>query len=214
MSEIKALLVGGDDCRYHDFDMLLALLQKQLETLGLSVTCSWDPDMLLTDNIQQYELIVLYTLGHTLNKEQESGLLKAVQGDPWNKEAKTKGLLGIHGASCSFLNSESYLRMLGGKFLVHPPLDTIQVQITQPQHPVMQGLGDFAIRDELYLIEPYSPFEVLAHSEHAGFPRPIVWVKPYGLGRICYLSLGHGAEQLSQSPVQKIINNAVTWILE
>jgi type 1 glutamine amidotransferase len=179
----------------------------------LTVTSSQDPDLFLPENIHRYHLIVCYTFGHTLTLEQESGLLHALRGDPGNKKLKTKGLIGIHGASCSFLNSEAYLRMLGGKFLTHPPLDTLQVEITQPNHPVMQGIADFSIQDELYLIEPYSPFEVLASCQYEGFSRPVVWVKPYGLGQVCYLSLGHGPDQLQHPSVQKIIDNTVSWIL-
>jgi len=214
MRDYQVLLMGGADNTYHNFDRLLPILSGLLETIELDVTVSDDPDMFLPDRIQGFDLIVCYTFGPTLSPDQEEGLMGAVRGDPWHESARTKGFIGIHGAACSFLNSEAYLRMLGGKFLVHPPLDTLDVEIIHPEHTVMQGIRDFSIKDELYVVEPYTPFETLAVCDYEGFLRPIVWVKPYGLGKVVYLSLGHGARQLKHEAFQDILLNAALWILE
>jgi len=103
--------------------------------------------------------------------------------------------------------------MLGGKFLVHPPLEPLEIEIVRPQHPVMEGVTDFHIEDELYLVENHAPFEPLAVCHYEGFPRPVVWVKPYGLGKVVYLSLGHGEKQLENTSLQRILINATAWIL-
>lgn len=208
------LLMGGSDPTYHDFSVLLPQIAGLLREHGLEVTTSTDPDLFLPENIRRFDLIVCCTFGHTLTADQEAGLLNAVRGDPRDPDAKTRGFLGLHGASCSFLNSEGYLRMLGGKFLVHPPLDTLEVNICRPDHPVMHEVSDFSIEDELYLVETYPPFQTLAAVDYGGFSRPVAWVKPYGLGRVAYLSLGHGEEQLQHPSVQQILINAARWILE
>ena len=213
MEDSHVLLMGGADPAYHNFQKLLPILGDLLRKHSLEVTTTEDPDHFLAENIREFDLILCYTFGHTLTPAQEQGLLEAVRGDPSNPAARTKGFLGLHGAACSFLNSEGYLRMLGGKFLVHPPLDTLQVEICRPDHPVTAGIEDFSIEDELYLIENYAPFQTLAAVQHGGFSRPVAWVKPYGLGRVAYLSLGHGEKQLTHPPVQKIILNAARWIL-
>lgn len=213
MKDFQVLLMGGTDNTYHDFGRLLPILSKLLETIGLEVTVSEDPDMFLSGHMEGFDLIVCYTFGHTLHPDQEEGLLQAVRGDPWHESARTKGFIGIHGAACSFLNSEDYLRMLGGKFLVHPPLGTLEVEITCPDHPVMRGVSDFSIEDELYLVDPYAPFETLAVCHYGAFPRPVVWAKPYGLGKVVYLSLGHGEKQLRHKALQQILLNAAKWIL-
>ena len=214
MQNTHVLLMGGSDSTYHDFSVLLPLLGGFLREHGLVVTTSTDPDLFLPENIRRFDLVLCCTFGHTLTAEQEAGLLDAVQGDPWDESAKLKGFLGLHGAAGSFLNSEGYLRMLGGKFLVHPPLDTLEVNICRPDHPVMEGVSDFSIEDELYLIETYAPFKTLAAVDYGGFSRPVVWVKPYGLGRVVYLSLGHGEKQLKNQSFQQILINAVRWILD
>jgi len=39
---------------------------------------------------------------------------------------------GVHGASCSFSNSLVYQRLLGGRFLRHPPMATFRVHVEAP----------------------------------------------------------------------------------
>lgn len=214
MQNIHVLLMGGSDPTYHDFSILLPLIGGFLREHELEVTTSTDPDLFLPENIRRFDLVLCCTFGHTLTVEQEAGLLDAVRGNPRDGSAKTKGFLGLHGAASSFLNSEGYLRMLGGKFLVHPPLDTLEVNICHPNHPVMRGVSDFSIEDELYLVETYTPFQTLAAVEYGGFSRPVAWAKPHGLGRVVYLSLGHGENQLQHQSIQQILINAVRWIME
>ena len=47
--------------------------------------------------------------------------------------------------------SRQCLRMVGGQFLCHPAdfLD-YDVHIERPEHAVVQGVGDFAVRTEQY----------------------------------------------------------------
>jgi len=213
MNNPQILLMGGEDPTYHNFEQLLPLIGNLLQDHSLDVTISTNPDQFLPGNIKSYHLILCYPFGHELTPAQEKGLLSAVRGDPRDNPPRTKGFLGLHGASCSFLNSEDYLRMLGGKFLAHPPLGELKVKIKHPEHPVMKGIRDFSIEDELYLVERYNPFQTLAGVDYRGFFRPVAWAKPYGLGRVVYLSLGHGSEQLLHNTVQQILINAVRWIL-
>jgi type 1 glutamine amidotransferase len=215
MSETsKALLMGGDDSTYHDFQRLLPIIRGYLTDLELDVTVTEDPDMFLSDNVRDFHLVVCYTFGHTLNPAQEEGLLDAIKGDPWDEAAKTRGFVGIHGAACSFLNSEAYLRMLGGRFLVHPPMGRLKLEVSDLTHPVMSGVEDFSIEDELYLVEPTSSFNPLLTCDYAGFKRPVVWVKPFGLGKIIYIGLGHAENQLRHRSFQQILQNATSWIAE
>jgi type 1 glutamine amidotransferase len=214
MKDSEVLLMGGSDSTHHNFDRLLPILHKLLENIELDVTISDNPDMFLPDNIQRFHIIVCYTSGHTLNPDQEKGLFEAIKGNPWNELARTKGCIGTHGASCSFLNSEAYLWMLGGKFLVHPPMDTIHSEITNPDHPVTRGVTNFSIEDELYLVETYSPYEPLVICNYDDFQRPLVRVKPYGLGKVMYISLGHGEKPLKNKTFQQILINAINWILD
>lgn len=212
MNERRILLIGGGNKKLHDFSVMGPIFKEFLEKIGMDVTLTEDLDMFLPKKISKFHVILCYTMGRELNPEQEKGLLDAIIGAPWGNTGDPKGFVGVHCASSSFLNSQNYLRMLGCKFLTHPPLGEIyDFKITNPNHSIMKGIKNFSLKDELYLFETYPPFDLLMTSECLGFSRPISWVKPYGLGRVFYTALGHGEEQIKNKIFQRIIINAIYW---
>jgi len=212
MNEFEVLVIGGGSKEFHDFSVMGPIFKEFLEKLGMKITLTEDLDMFLTKNIRKFHVILCYTMGREINPEQEKGLLNAIVGAPWGDTGDPKGFVGVHCASCSFLNSQEYLRMLGGKFLTHPPSGEIfNFKVTKTDHPVMEGINDFSLKDELYLFEAYPPYDLLISSEYKGFSRPVTWVKPYGLGRVFYTALGHGEEQIKSKIFQTIITNAIYW---
>lgn len=212
MEKIKVLVIGGKEKEFHDFVIMGPIFQNFLEEAGFEVTLSEDLNMFLPKNIAKFDVILCYTTGQTLKPDQEAGLLNAIIGSPWGHTGKSKGFIGVHCASCSFLNSQAYLQMLGGKFLTHPPIGELyNFKIVNQDHPIMKEITDFSMIDELYLLETYSPFETLITCDFQGFIRPVAWAKPYGLGRVFYTALGHGEEQTKNQIFQKMIINAISW---
>ena len=95
-------------------------------------------------------------------------------------------------------------QVLGSQFLGHPPIGPFQVEVTRPDHPLVEGLEAFEVRDELYVSELHPPIEVLLHTRFTGScptfaegdapddePRPVLYLKDTGAGTVCYLTLGH-----------------------
>jgi type 1 glutamine amidotransferase len=202
--------MGGLETNYHNFRILGPILRDFLEAAGFKVTLSKNLDMFLLENIKEFQIIICYTTGRELTLEQEKGLLNSISGFPLG--SKGKKFIGIHCASCSFQNSFAYLRMLGAKFLTHPPLgEEFSFKVIKPEHPTMQGISNFSLVDELYLMEIYPPIEILIVCNYKGYDRPIVWTKPYGLGRVFYTALGHDKDQISNLIFQKMIINAIEW---
>ncbi|MBN1412443.1 MAG: ThuA domain-containing protein [Spirochaetales bacterium] len=214
MAEEKTsiLFVTGIDRQYHDHLVTSPLYSGFLEKAGFSVTVTTDLDSFLPPNVKDYDVIMLNTVGRSLSPDQESGLLKSVIGAEWGDTGKPKGLIGIHTASCSFQDSQAYLRMLGAKFLTHPEFGPeYEFCVTAAGHPVMKNIENFRMADELYLLEPYSPFDTVLSCHYLGFERPVAWVKPYGRGKVFYLALGHGPDQIQNRSFQQILINAVAW---
>ena len=76
--------------------------------------------------------------------------------------------------------------------------------MTDPTHPLVEGLGPFDTVDELYVCEMHGPVDVLLHTtfdgECRGFAeggapqdafRPVLWQKRTGAGTTTTLTLGH-----------------------
>jgi type 1 glutamine amidotransferase len=199
MVGLKILVVGGDDEGYHDF------------TVIGKVFCScFHPE-----NLKEYDVVVCYMSRKEVPEHLEKGLLGSIIGSPWGATGKPKGFIGIHTGGYSFPESAAYHNMVGARFLTHPEMgEDLLIKVTDPDHPVMKGITSFTIVDELYLMEMYPPFHVLLSCHYRGFERPIAWVKPYGLGRVFYTSLGHGQEQVRNESFVKMIVNAVKWSVE
>ena len=96
--------------------------------------------------------------------------------------------------------------MLGSQFLAHPPIEPYEVRVTRPGHPLVAGIEPFTVTDELYVCELHGELEVLLHAEYTGpcrgfaegdtaalddAPRPVLYLRRYGLGEVCYFTLGH-----------------------
>lgn len=205
------LVLGGGETEFHNFAEIGPVYRALFTEAGHKVVLTKDLNTLLPGHIKEYDALVCCTTGRALNQEQEAGLLDAIAGR--NNTPNPLGFVGIHSASCSFLSSDSYLRMLGARFLNHPAMGPrFHFHVKEGEHPVTGGITDFALKDELYLLELYPPQLVLVTTQYDGFDVPVCWVKQYGLGRVFYLSLGHGREQIRFPMVRRLMQNAVLWV--
>jgi type 1 glutamine amidotransferase len=208
----RVLVFGGEESPYHDFSIQGPWLAGLAEEAGYEAEVTTDPGAFEAARIAPFDAIAILASAGSLAPEHEEALLSAVIGNPWGDTGSPKGLLGIHGATVVTSASGAYQRMLGARFLAHPPLGPFSVTVEAPDHPVTRGVGEFSTSDELYLMETLAPFDVLLSAEFDGFRRPLAWVRPYGLGRVCYCALGHGTEQLEHESVRRVLRNALDWL--
>lgn len=214
----RVLVMGGVETRFHHFDELAPSLSRVIGSAPDSnyhVTALEAPDALHAEVLREFDAIVSVTTGGELTKKQEKVLEEAIS-EPRNHRARPVHFLGVHGASCSFSNSARYLTLLGGRFLRHPPMASFQVAIEAPEHPVTSGVSAFEIHDELYVLEVLSDIQVLlsAKNPELAWPSarvPLGWVRQFGQGKVCYLALGHGPEQLEHPSVARLITQALEW---
>ncbi|MBN2441286.1 MAG: ThuA domain-containing protein [Spirochaetales bacterium] len=206
----KILFMTGHE-KYHDFDKITEMIHDFLMKAGYEITHTQDPEMYHWYNIRDFDVILDITIHSYLSDECEKGLLDSIIGHPWGNTCEPKGFIGIHGAACTYLNSSNYLNMIGGSLLTHPEIQEYQFRVENKNHPIMQGVEDFRLKTELFLLKEHSSYETLLTCEYLGFKRPVVWCKPYGQGRVFYCALGHTVDDLENEQVQKIIINAVKW---
>ena len=195
------LLVGGPE--YHDTPETRAALSGLLSR-KFDVTMTDDLAVLKPETLSGYDVIVNFTTFLEPTDEQIGALLDAVAGG--------KGFVGIHGATATFGNSPAYIGMIGGKLIVHDPNKRFKVNIgtarAVEEHPITQGVDDFEIQDELYIIEgDLTQWHILARAEG----HPIVYTKMWGKGRVYNNALGHDVRALSNPGFQTLIINGVEW---
>ena len=196
------LLVGG--APYHDQpehrEILASLFGSRFD-----VTMADDPRVLTPENLQSYDVIADYTSWWEPSEEQNSALLDAVEGG--------KGYFCMHPATASFLNSPEHIAMVGGRFIVHDPNKIFTVKIGTArhvkEHPITEGIGDFPIQDELFVVDgDQTQWHILARAEG----HPVLWTKMWGEGRVHSSTLGHDGRALNNLSLQTLIVNGVEWV--
>jgi uncharacterized protein len=177
-------------------------------------------DMFTLDrDLSGYDLLILgwqnALTTEDLTDSQEHHLLSAV-------EAGT-GVVAWHGAASSFRSSLADHLILGGDFLCHPAGEgypyPYEVNIVNRDHPVSQGVNDFAVASEQYYMSTDPNNTVLAETtftgEHFawfdGLRSPVAWVRQWGKGRVFYHSIGHAPEDLAGEDVRRLTKQGIAW---
>ena len=130
--------------------------------------------------------------------------------------------LFLHNTTHVGLTDPDFRHVLGAAYTGHPPIRTFKVKVTNPDHPITQGVKDFVVTDEQHYMtydkDPKFLFlqtvneDGLTYQSY-GATAPGGWSYDYGKGRVCYLSPGHMLSDLWNPEYIKLQQNAVRWIM-
>ena len=211
----KALMVwGGWDG--HEPEQVVRRFAPFLRENGFEVRIE-DNMSVYTDAAYMNSLslvVPIWTMG-TIENEQEKGLMDAVKSGV--------GLAGWHGGTCdAFRNNTGYQWMTGGQWVAHPGnIIDYSVQITNSDHEITRGLGDFSMHSEQYYLHTDPGNNVLATTtfsgEHegadwiAGTQMPVLWTRMWGAGRVFYSSLGHVNSDFEVYEAAETVRRGMLW---
>jgi type 1 glutamine amidotransferase len=210
---LKTLILSGSN---HGFAESAQIIHDFLAAQAdLAVTLTGDKTALTSPDLNNFDVLIFGT-GFTkavrqpdgslkreaeLTPAQEDGLFGFVRGG--------KGLVGIHGTA--WWVGGRAVDLIGGHSNWHPPGQTFAVNIEDKNHPIMQGLSDFEVEDEIY-ISAYEPaLHILASAQWHNRAHPMAWVKTYGAGRVFYTTLGHGPGTFMRPAMQSLITQGARW---
>ncbi|MGL6159136.1 ThuA domain-containing protein [Microbulbifer sp.] len=215
----RALLItgnGNSDERNPDYPPWVHEFHNDriVEILGdiAEITVTEDLSVLNNRALARYDLILNNSMFLTPTEKQLDAFYRFIgEGKPY---------LAMHSGLVTFLNSERYPELMGGRFLGGADMAERLVYTfdswygydynDQVQHPIVRGLANFPIRDELYFVQTNTEdLEVIARSEHL----PVLWQRSWGKGRVMGLALGHGREAVVNAGYQALLKNSVRWLL-
>ena len=207
------LICGGQG---HDFDYVRVELLGELarhETVRTKVF----QDYRDVEAIDAADVLITYTCNVIPDPEQQAALVRYVEGGGrWlalhatNATLESTNTPGVYRAPDTLGAAK---HVLGGRFVAHPPIGTVRVEVTAPDHPLVAGVEPFDARDELYVIETSPPIEVLLHTRFGGrceqfepadvaeADHPVLYLKLTGAGTVCYLTLGHSCGRFDMQVV-------------
>ncbi len=206
----SVLIVGGGSS--HDFPTWFQRADSAtLASAGASVGYTAEP---ATVAARLASADVLY---QTANQPLEDPALRAAV---FRHVAEGKGLIiGHAGAWFNWQDWPEYNRTLvSGGARAHRRYGEFTVEVTEPSHPVMQGVpASFTLSDELYRFQRDSAgpeIQVLATAREAetGQVYPIVWTVANPGGRIVVNTLGHDGAAHDHPAYQRILQNALRWV--
>ncbi len=209
-------VVGG---RYHDFDFARLEILKLLhphEALRVSVSGDYRD----TEALARADALITYTCDLRPTEAEQDALLGYLErGGRWLALHGTNSLIEFtaDGHVTTPRALPRLMRALGSQFVAHPPLMEYEVRITDPAHPLVQGLKPFTVNDELYLSEFHGDNHVLLHTHfngkaQRGFiereyfsdePRPVMYLHAHGRGEVLYFTLGHCRGRYDMQPLME-----------
>lgn len=210
------LVAGG---KYHDIDyarlQLLGLLAEH-EACRVRV----QPDYEDCDAIAAGSILVSYTCDVRPSARAQRTIRDWVEGGGrWVALHGTNAALDLGGPDgvVSPRVFPLWADTLGSQFVAHPPIHPYAVEVTDPDHWLVQGIEPFETDDELYLCEyaDRDRLEVLLHTtwqgEAVGFAEPdwtttppihpVLYLRELGAGSVLYNTLGHCRGHYDMAPV-------------
>lgn len=207
---LDVLVIG---CTYHDFETNGRILGDVVESIdGATATVTTDKDRLLPETIENYGAIVDYTTDSSMTDAQREGFLGFVRDGG--------GYVGVHPAADirNFYdgdgNDPALEELLGAGYIDHPEKTDVTVELIDREHPITEGLADYTVFDEPYRFgwDRVDEVHVLAKLRHREMGEvPVAWTKPYGDGRVFYVSTGHTNEACENRTFQSLVARGVEW---
>jgi len=156
--------------RYHDIDYArLEILKLLMEHPHIRTTVACDYSNV--SRIKDCQFLITYCCDLMPTETQMKKIRAWLEaGGKWIALHGTNSILKLSGkAGVETPNDRpDVMEALGTQFKAHPPIGTFLVKNIAPDHPIVEGIEDFEIEDELYLSHRASEIEVLLKTEFEG----------------------------------------------
>jgi type 1 glutamine amidotransferase len=178
---------------------------------GFTVTATEDLPAFTAANLANFEVVMFANTTGELpfTSDQQNALIAFVNGG--------KGFIGTHSATDTLYGWADYGRLIGAYFAEHPWTQQGRVIVEDGAHPASGAREAFTIEEEFYTFRdnPRSRVQVLmrldASSVGATGDYPLVWVQPFGSGRVYYNALGHFPATWRDARFQSQMIAAIKW---
>jgi hypothetical protein len=212
----QALILAGD--RWHPAAVAEDGVGPDLAAEGVAFSVTSNCTGLGASMLQRCRLFILHRDGldfpHGYEQPSEPWMRSYQEDAIENFVLGGGGFLAFHNAGWGYPWQGAYRRVLGGYYIGHPPIAEFMVSVTDPSHPVTQGVESFTILDEQHwLWFDYDRVDLLLISQGVdGRQSAAGWAYEYGLGRVVFLANGHTAEIHRHPQFVRLKRNAIRWL--
>jgi type 1 glutamine amidotransferase/glyoxylase-like metal-dependent hydrolase (beta-lactamase superfamily II) len=212
-----ALVLIGD--QPHEPAHLEEGLRPVFEATGVVPHFTVDVRALSAENLARVPLLVILRDG--LQRPQAAGQPDYVWMTPEQEQAvvdfvhRGGGFLNLHNSMGLYPEDGPYLKLVGGRYIGHGPLERFRVEVVDWKHPVTRDVEGFSVADEQHTppCDETKVHVLLRNRSDDGQTAAAGWVYEPGRGRLCHLANGHTREALLHPMYQQLMRNAVVWCL-
>jgi putative membrane-bound dehydrogenase-like protein len=205
---LKVLFLGHEPGMHpgHQTEQRFMDLLEGVVSHGVDMDFVTQPSVALqSEKLASYDALAIYANWEKITPEQEKALFSYVEGG--------KGLVALHCASYCFLNSMPYTQMVGARFKSHATGE-FDVNITNADHPIMQGFQNFRTWDETYVHTYHNDDKIVLQRRvdaAKGEDEPWTWVRNQGQGRVFYTAYGHNERTWKQPGFHELVYRGIKW---
>lgn len=193
--------------------------------LGDGYQCSIHDGVAAFEHLRETDLLVLMGLHWTGMADPATGLKYEPMRDSHKQAfeayvASGRPIIAHHGAIASYDDWPRFGELVGFAWIWgktnHSPVGDYLVRSLPTGHPIIAGVGDFRIHDELYYdiaIAPGLSVTNHAEAEFEGKHLPMVMTatggRVSGAGKVAYLANGHDMKAFESPAMKTLWINAV-----
>ncbi len=213
-----ALVLVGD--QPHEPGHIIEGLQPVFEAVGVVPHFTVDVRALTAENLSKVKLLVILRDGlqrpsadpasnyQWMTLPQQEAVAHFVTGGG--------GFLNLHNSMGLYPDDGPYLKLVGGRYIGHGPLERFRVEVVDADHPITRGVAGFSVADEQHT-PPYDARKVHLLLRNRSDDGKVVaaagWAYEPGRGRLCHLANGHTRESLRHPMFRRLLQNAINWCL-
>lgn len=212
---------------------------------GFDVTATKDGRIFDSKEFQSHSALLLFTTGDLTTPGTDKQPPMSERGKQAMLDAIHDGLgfVGVHAASDTFHTkpdpedrsnryvahgeqSDPYLRMLGGEFIIHgsePRLQTANVIVNDANFPGLSGVkSPVPFNEEWYSLKDFVPdIHALLTLDTKGMQGecyqrpayPVSWARMHGKGRVFYMAMGDRPENWQDAFFLSVLGGGTRWAI-
>jgi trehalose utilization protein len=127
----------------------------------------------------------------------------------------SQGVVILHHALLAYPNWALWDEIVGISERImrsYHPNERIQVDIADPQHPIVKGVTTWEMIDETYLMpEAESENHTILTTQHPRCVKTVGWTRQYKQARVFCFQSGHGDATYADPNFQAILANGIRW---
>lgn len=205
------LLVYGDHTNvlWHPVKGLQPWIAS-LQAAGHQVTVTEDYPSVTLELLRNFDICINYidNWANRGSKEAEEVFCRYI--------AEGGRILSIH-SGIIVKGAEKLLDIHGAAFHHHPEAEEITFvpddAAEGEQKILLDGFSSFSIKEEPYMFDlRETPKKVYLWYDYRGERYPAAWAVKHGTGELVYIAPGHEARVVQEEQVQRLYNNALTYL--